>query len=293
MKKYIILALLAALAAFAFHLYKLTTDTHITVRFKDLRPIHHSLQVYYKGIVIGRTTGLKHSDDFLYTNVRVVLYPKKLMLPINTEVLLKKEKRNDKEHDFVEFIYPKKPSNIKISDGTVLEGKATVDLETFLRNQNPDDIEDIKENLYMASENLNNTLEQLSTLFVMMQDILADNENSIKQLSSNLARTSGNVNQITLKVNRSIKQQTLDSTFENIGTSTANISAVTGGLSGTTNSVNEAMPRVDSALYQAQGILCNVNAITCGIRQTLAKPFGGLRILFGKSINNKNCKTVK
>ena len=286
MKKYLILILLAAFAAFGFYMYKQSTYTHITVRFKELRPFHHRIPVYYKGIIIGRATERHHSDDFLHTNVSVVLYPKKLMLPINTEVLLKKEKRNDKEHDFLELIYPEKPSNTMITDGTVLNGKATVDIETFLRNQNPEDIENIKENLYMASENLNSSLEQLSMLFVMIQDILKENENSIKQFSSNLAKSSGNVNGITSKINSSIKQETLNRTFDNL-------SAVTGGLSSTTDSVNEAMPRVDSALYQAQGILCNVNAITCGIRQTLAKPFGGLRILFGKSINNKNCKTVK
>lgn len=292
MKKYFYIFSAVLLLGLGFYIYKLTTYTYITVKFKELRPFHAKLPVYYKGLVIGKATDRSHSDDYLYTKVKVVLFPKNLMLPVNTKILLKKEKRNDKEHDFLELVYPENPSKVMISDGTVLDGKATVDLETFFRNQDPDDIDHIKENLASASENLDNSLAELSDLFVLIQDVLKENEGNIKQFSGNLAKSANNLNQITTKFDRSIKQETLDSTFNNLDASFANIKAssgnlqvITGNLNGTTNSVNEAMPRIDSTLYQAQGLVSNANAISCGVRKTLSKPFGGLRILFGKTVN--------
>ena len=105
MKKYFYLASIAILLGLGFYIYKLTTYTYITVKFSELRPFHHRIPVYYKGIVVGKALDRNHTDDYKYTLVNVVLYAKNLMLPDNTKVLLKKEKRNnEKAHDFLELI---------------------------------------------------------------------------------------------------------------------------------------------------------------------------------------------
>lgn len=286
MKKFFYITTPIIIAILFFYIYKLTTYTYINIKFKELRPCNCRIPVYYKGIKIGKATERKHSDDYTYTIVKVVLYPKNLMLPNNTEVLLKKEKKNNKEYDFLEFIYPQKPSTVMISNGSMLEGKTTIDLQTFLKNQHPDDINQIKENIYSASENLNESLTQLVNLLILIQDILKENQSNIMNFSGGLAKSAKNINQITYKFNKSIKQQSLENTINNLNTSSQNIATITNGLNTTTNSVNTAMPNIDSAIYQTNGLLYNMNKITCGIKGTLSKPFGGLRILFGKTVND-------
>lgn len=46
----------------------------------------------------------------------------------------------------------------------------------------------------------------------------------------------------------------------------------------------------DTTIQNLNEILTNTNAISCGIRQTLRKPFGGIRLFFGKSIDENNCQ---
>lgn len=232
--------------------------------------MHGALPVYYKGIVVGRAKEKRHSDTFEHTLVKLVLYPKKLLLPVNTTVMLKKEKRNNKERDFLELIYPKEPDSVMISDGSILEGIATVDIDTFAKNQHPDDLEEIKKNLIESSQNLNYALGALNGVFEMVEDILKENK-------KNLYGTTKNVNDMTYKVNRSLEQQKLNNTVSNIESSTKNISQLT-----------DKSDSVDLTLNQVQGISENINSITCGVRKTLRKKFGGLRLIFGQVIDECN-----
>ena len=177
-----------------------------------------------------------------------------------------------------------------IADGTELKGKATVDVDSFMANQDPDDLQQIKENLASASENLDDATGQLTELLVLIQDVIKENQVSIKSLSKNLA---GTLNQITSKFDRSIKQKSLDNTMTSIDESVKNVQTLTSSLNGTTQSINTAMPRIDTTLYETQSLVSNANAITCGIRQTLSKRFGGLRILFGKTVKECECNPCR
>lgn len=292
MKKYLFGIVIAIVVALGFYIYTLSTYTYITAEFKELRPFHNALPIYYKGIVIGKAKGKMHSEDFQHTLINLELHKKHIMLPENTTVLLKKEKRDDKERDFLELIYPKEPSEVMLSNGSKIKGIATVDVDTFMSNQHPDDLEQIKQNLVDSTENLEAALSGLSELFVLLQDVVKDNEANLSTASKNLANTTGNLNQITSKFDKSIEQDKLDKTMNNINTSLQNLQTVMSGLNTTTDSLNIAMPRVDATLYEVHGLASNANAISCGVRQTLAKRFGGLRLLFGKTIdecNKANC----
>jgi len=149
------------------------------------------------------------------------------------------------------------------------------------------------ENLASASENLDDATGQLTELLVLIQDVIKENQVSIKSLSKNLAGTTGNLNQITSKFDRSIKQKSLDNTMTSIDESVKNVQTLTSSLNGTTQSINTAMPRIDTTLYETQSLVSNANAITCGIRQTLSKRFGGLRILFGKTVKECECNPCR
>lgn len=283
MKKYIFGTTIFIFILGLIILFKQLTYTHITVRFKELRPFDAAIPVYYKGLIIGRAADRRHTNDYQHTLVKVVLYPRNLHLPINTTVLLKKEKKNKKEYDFLELVYPENPSDKLISNGTWLEGKTTVDLETFMKNQNPDDLEGIRANLASSAENLNMSLEALGQLFVILQDFVKENQ-------PNVVGTTRNIEQATSKFNNSIKQEQLSNTFTNIETSTQNVQRITDSVYGTATDINKTIPNVNTTLRSTQELINNANTISCGVRQTLRKPFGGLRLIFGKTINEDKCK---
>lgn len=279
MKKIILISLGLGVLFLAFYCYKISTYTHINAKFKELRPIHGFLPVYYKGIVIGKAKEKRHTEDFNHTIIKIVLYPKKLLLPDNTEVYLKKEKRNKKERDFLELIYPDNPSNKMIADNTTLKGIATVDVDTFLSNQKTDDLELIKQNLVDSSEQLSNMLSGFSELFVTLNDTVNENRNNIKNTTGNIKKTTGNLENATFKVNNSLKQDKLDNSFTNIEASVRNIENLTSSLTVTADDINQ------TTMKNVEGITNNVNIITCGIRKTLSKKMGGLRLFFTKVID--------
>lgn len=290
MKKYIIPIILTIILLIIYIVYKQITYTHITVQFHELRPIEDKIPVYYKGIVIGKATEKKHTDDYNHTLIKVVLYPKNLHLPLNTEVELRQLMKNKKHRDYLELLYPETPSDKLIADGSYLKGYTTLDMETFIRNQRPEDMESIKKNLSEASENLNTALGGLSDLFVILQDTVNENRANMRNSTSNIQKTTANVNQITAKVSNSINQKELEDTLDNINTSINNIKQSTTEINTLTSDINRNMPTVSSTIENTNNLIANTNAITCGIRQTLRKRFGGLRLIFGKTINEPECR---
>ena len=90
---------------------------------------------------------------------------------------------------------------------------------------------------------------------------------------------------MTSKFNKSIQQKNLENALSNLETSTKNLETMSANLTGATSGVNEVIPHAEATMCQVQGLAANANAISCGIRKTLRKSFGGLRLLFGKVID--------
>ena len=255
--------------------YKEFVCIHIFAKFKELRPLHNNIPVYYKGIVIGKTTGKKHSKDGAHTIIKMILYPNKLMLPVNTEVFLKKEKKDNKEKDFLEFIYPKNPSNILISNNSILNGFVSSDMDMFLASQNLEGLETMKENLIQTTQNLLDASESLSELL--------DNINStVVSSKKNIVDTTKNIENMTEKIDNSMRQDKLDNTISSIEESAQNITNMIADAS------DSIIPNINSTSDNVNGITENVNAITCGIRKTLRKRCGMIRLIFGQVIDECN-----
>ena len=275
MKKIILFFITILFFIIAYFIYQEFACMHLTAKFKELRPLHGRIPIYYKGIVIGKTMGIKHSFDGEHTLIKLLLYPNKLLLPENTVVYLKKEKKNNKEQDFLEFIYPKKPSNIMISNYSVLNGYVSSDMDMFLSNQNPESLEAFKKNLIKTTENLANATESLAELL----DNLNSTLNSSKE---NIINTTQNIENMTGKFDNSINQNKLNETISNIETTTESINNI---LDDTSNSV---MPTINATTENVNNITENINAITCGVRKTLRKKCGMLRLIFGQVIDECN-----
>ena len=144
MRKFFIIFVLAFLAMAIINYY---TNRHITFVFKDVRPFEGKIPVYYKGVVVGKATDRQHSDDSLRTNVKIIIYNKKLKLPLNTKAVLKKRIKNDKEFDYIELVYPQIPSERFIGEHSHIHGHHTVDIKEYLKNQTPEDLEQVKNNI--------------------------------------------------------------------------------------------------------------------------------------------------
>lgn len=261
------------------------TYTFITAEFKELRPTKGNVNVFYKGYKIGKVLYIKPSDDFKTSYAKIALFKSKLKLPSNISIKLQREKDRWRKIDYIEIIYPEEPSKTYLRSGDLVLGKSTVDIETYFSSQETDSLDEIKENLLTATEELSGAIEALKELFNTLNETVLENQNSIKTASRNFAEASKNLNGVTLKLNNSIKEEELSNSVSNLNSTISKIDDIT-------TSLNTAMPVVSSGVVETNTILKNLSEITCGISDTLKKRFGGLRLIFGKTID-ENCTLCK
>ena len=287
--------LITLICGVVWYLFNIFTYKYINIEFSEMRPLHEKVFIFYKGIKVGHVRHFKIADHHQTTIARSVLTYKNLMLPINTTAKLKKEKKHKKEYDFIELIYPEKPSNILISNGAYIDGKATVDVDTYFANQDADDLEIIKRNLTQSSEELQVVLSSLGGLFATLEETVKGSQQNITKSTYNLAQTTRNINNLSEKFNSALKQDQLNKSVSDVTNSLKNLSETTSSFQqfgndivATTGGLNSStMPQLNSTLYRTECLIANVNDITCGVKQTLQKRFGGFRLLFGQVIQKK------
>ena len=281
-------------------IYRFHTYTYLTVVFNDARPVRNKIPVYYKGYRIGKVEKIKPSDDFKSTVVTIVLYPKNLRLPTNTTALLTREKRERREIDFINLIYPEEPSELPLRSGDRINGFTTVDIESYFSSKAlSGDLDKITNNINELLESLDATSKALTVLMNALTDTVNENRPSIKIMTGNLARMSDSLRLFAFKLNSSINQQQLQNTFTNFDKTSSNAVITTDNLDGITkniniftNDLNKNSPDIAKTISNAQVITCNIAQITSGLRTTLSQNFGGLRLIFGKPVKNKcykNC----
>ena len=290
-----IILLLFATFFSVFNITKCRLLPHITVRFEDLQPFHRHINVYYKGFKIGKTCRIKPSDDYRSTLIEFVIYPKNLKLPSNTTAILKKEKHFRTKIDYLELIYPENPAKNNLKNNAIISGKATIDAESYLASLDKNSLDNAKQQLEQASVNLNIMIEALSGIFTTVQEILNENRTNINTTLKNLSKSSENLRKTTENLNYAISKQRLTNTFTNIDSTTANLNDSTANFKiiaenteQLSRALNSMMPQVETAMLETGCILKNLNDITCGIKNKLKTHFGGLRLFFGKTIENNN-----
>ena len=136
----------------AYYIYK--SNTYVTAEFKELAPFNTSAPIYYNGFKIGKVIRVRPNKTYTSTIVTMELHPHDLKLPINISANLKKAKnRWNKKYDYIDITDPKTPSVYYLKDGDRISGKTTVELETFLSNQDPESLEAIKKDLAESAKN--------------------------------------------------------------------------------------------------------------------------------------------
>ncbi len=277
----IVLIILCSLA-----FYSSFNSQVINIRFDELRPLKHDVGVFYKGIKVGRIVSIKHSDNLSHTIVKVAIRPKDIALPSNIKAELRVEKSKKHEYDYIELIQPSKPTG-KLCKGCFIKGESLVDFNSYFSNQNKESLDGIKNNLYESTENLNTTIKSLNKLINNIDTTLVQNQKNITDITDN-------IKDMTAKVNNALSSEVLDNSINDIQETLDNIKKATDELSNSANDVSVTTNKIGNSLpntiEQTENIIRNVDEITCGVATTLKKPFGGLRIIFGKTITkNQNC----
>lgn len=290
-KHKLILALVIILITCLVIFYKMVMYTYITVRFKEARPFHHHAPVYYKGHKIGKIIHVRHSKDYQYTLAKLVIYPHDLNLPENISAKLKIIKRGRFEKDYVDLIYPQNPTPIRLKNKSVIEGTTTIDAHSYFSSLDTENLEAMQKNASDTLANLESSTAGLNELLSMVNSIVEENRENINLSAKNLAAASLNTNALTTRIDKAITQEKLQAVLDNIDAASTNVKSITQTFTGvsenlgsTTGAIGQSMPMLECALANATAISANLREITTGIKCTMKKPFGGLRILFGKSI---------
>ncbi len=284
-KSLIILTMLFIIGA-AYVIYR--SNTYVTAEFKNLRPFHTKAPIYLNGYKIGRVIKVRPNKTYTASIVTMELHPYGIKLPVNVVANLKKEKdRNDNKFDYIDIIYPSSPSVFYLKDGDKIAGKTTVELESYLANQDPDSLDAIKADIAESVKNLNITIQLLGDLFENLNSVVSEVKpnvvqvsDDLKQSSEKLVQISNNTDDLTKNINNSLSQEILDETSKNLKEVTGNIKSITGDFS-------ETAPNIGCTIKQVNRVLCNVEEMTAGLNCTMKKPFGGLRLIFGSPVCNK------
>lgn len=266
-----------------FQAIQLTTNTKIVITFKDLRPFHCRAPVYFKGFKIGHVINVAPSKDYQTTLVTVLIHPK-MKLPSNTSAKIKVHKTRWMHRDYIDLIYPETPSNACLKNNSVIEGKSSIDFNSYLASVSQDTYEEMEKNASAILKNLNESTEMLYSVLNIVNNILYDSQNNIKNTIGNVEQTTKSSSQIIGKIDNAISQQQLKDTISNVQSVTENANTTLNNLTSTTNNLNQATPNLDTTVDNVNSIIENVDEITCGIKQTLKKNFGVLRLLFGRPI---------
>ena len=280
-KSIVIISLLACLGL-SYYIYK--TSTFVTAEFHNLRPFHDRAPIYYNGFSIGWVIRVRPNEDYTSTIVTLWLHPHDLKLPTNVEVHLKKEKnRRDRKFDYIDIVYPKEPSGFYLKDGDRVAGKTTVELESYLANQDPESLEAIKADFAETIKNLNITVQTLGDLFATLNSMAEDVKPNVVQASSNLNSTTDNLAKVSKSANSALTEERMNATAKNVQIMSKNMKLMT-------HELNKTMPQVQCTICEVNKVLSNVDEMTAGLNCTMKKPFGGLRLIFGRPICKNRCK---
>lgn len=261
---------------------------HIMVKFVASGPLFRGMPVCFKGYRIGHTQNVTLSEDYKYTLVKIVLYPKNPKLPKDITGVVKK---HDMLGNYIDLIVAEEPSAALLHNGDIIDGKPIFDVGTFLAKIDDSDI------LIPLLQNYSDTALSITKTSTKVDSFFTDSRSILKDNRQNLKHTTESLNKITSNFNASFNKDKLHNTSSSVEKSATNIQAATESVKNIAQSVDcatrnldKTMEKIDATLCEAHAVATNAKVITGGFREVLAKRFAGLRIIFGKPLNKDNCR---
>ena len=279
-KKYIFIGLLIVVAL--HYVFYLLGTIKITARFKELEPFRRNIPVYYKGFRLGSTTKVHPGEDYRTTLIDMRIKSKNLQLPANTEIVIR---RKDKK-DYIELVYPNSPYIQTLKYGDVVDGHLGVNFENFIEEQARNgSLDEIKGNVNATIVSAGETFDALTQMIQVMTDILKDAQPMIQDSIVNVNVASKNIADSSLEIKRAMEKGYLDKSLYNLQETSNNLVLTTKNTSGfTANLSTEGNVLFNCLLKNLNIVVRNVNEIIVGLGNTLKKRFGGLRLVFGKTL---------
>lgn len=279
---------------FAFWLYDMQSKYYITAKFNESGPLYKNMPVYYKGYEIGKIENVRIRDDYRYTLAKIVFYPKKPKLSDN---IVAKAKKLEMEDDYVDLIYPDPPSDTLLKSGGIIEGRGAFDMDMLLSDvAEADLLVPLLQHFSDLLVNAGKTSDEIRNFFSDSRSILKDNRQNIHRATKNLAISTKSLAKLTSNFNNSITHDKLKNTTSNIDKSSTNVFAATESIKNITASIDCATRNLDKTVAKIDCTICeankaakNIRVITGNFCEILGKRFAGLRIIFGKPINNNKC----
>lgn len=258
---------------------------NIIAEFVELGPLYKRMPVYFRGYKIGNTSKIRPSKDYKTTLVTIVFYPDDLKLPEN---IYAKVKKLTNGVDYISLEYPEKPSLQKLKTGSVIHGSTSLDIQSFMNAQAEGGT------LGSITSNIDSTLAEFTKVGKDTQKLIQtltatvnENRNSIKNSVNNFNIATKNLSQMSENLNKAISLEKMENSTSNLEDITNNINKMTQNLEQATENLDLTMNRVDSILCEIDGTAKNLNAVTLGIRKTLNKNMGALKLFLGKPVSNK------
>lgn len=277
----IILLIITFISSVIFKLYD-HFRYHIMVKFTDSGPLFRGMPVCYKGYRIGHTQKVILSEDYKYTLVKIVLYPKNPKIPKD---IIGTVKKHDMLGNYIDLIVAEEPSATLLKNGEIIDGKPIFDMGTFLSKIEDSGI------LIPLLQNYSDTALSISRTSTKIGDFFSDSSLILKDNRQNLKHTTESLNKITSNFSTSFSKDKLDSTTSSINNSASNIQTITENVKNITQSVDCATKNLDKTMAKIDCTASNVKVITGGFREVMGKRFAGLRIIFGKPLSkNKSCQ---
>lgn len=263
-----------------FRLAEEHSRLHIFVKFVQSGPLFKGMPVCFKGYRIGNTQKVILSEDYKYTLVKIVLYPKNPKIPKDTEGVVKK---HDMLGNYIDLIPSDEPSVAVLKNGDIIDGKPIFDIGTFLQKIDDTEI------LIPLLQNYSDTALNISKASNKIDSFFSDSRSILKDNRQNLKHTTESLNKITSNFNTSFSKDKLNGTASSVNESANNIQVITENVKNITKSVDCATKNLDKTIEKIDCTASNVKVITGGFREVMGKKFAGLRIIFGQPLNKNKC----
>ncbi len=259
---------------------------YIVAKFSDSGPLYKNMPVYHKGYKLGNVKNVWPSPDYKFTFIKIVFDKKpKLSANVTAEVKTLNVKKN-----YISLMTEDETSTAILKKGAIISGEGSFDMESFLS-----DIADsgliipLIQNFSDTAVSLNKTSEEIGKFFSDSRITLKENKNNLKQTTNNLNKMSNSLNEVSTRINTSVSNDKIESTTSNILSASENIKKITQSVDCATQNLSTTRTKIDSTINNANSITCDVKIITRGLRQTLSKRFAGMKIMFGKPVDNCTC----
>ncbi len=295
----IITVLLFLFIVFWLRYFTVRPDMTIYAQFVKPEALTTGIQVFYKGVNVGKIRRVRFADDLKSTIVEINLYMKNLRLPAN--ITAKTRSEGIAGQKYIELLYPENPSKQIISDKIVIKGQPSFsfsDIEEFLKDQFKEErVKRFIDNMERSIIVQEKMAIDISELSANMNQLLNQNEKELLAIIRNGAKSTDKLNKILADLNQVTKMPEFKKDLSKIISSTGNI---TGRISNvfeeesTEDNIKDIITNLKESTVKLNTSMSRFNTVlgktSCVLDQTRDLTIGNGVVL--NTLNNTNA-TVK